>query len=579
MSSTSGMFSLDASTRHTPTQAQLMASPRRRVQHQQPQDAKPAPTAQQPAAPAFQQRGAAAGAGAAAGPGGAGPAGEQAARGSGKPNLKAMSRAERRELQEAQVAAKAAQKGGAPAAKGAAAGASTLRKDGSDSNLSARAAKTPQESRPSSNKGPASSDSRRLESAGGSIGGREGGGGAASAAGHSAAAGRDGAAAEAGAPLRKKKDPKAVSLNSTELFAHLQQYKRVTANTLLASHSSNAMASIHPAILQLGLRYADGSVRGANARCMAMLNALSQVIRDYSTPPGKELIKELQRSINTNVDFLVVCRPMSVSMGNAVRYLKMRLSPAFLPRDIPDAEAKELLLSELGWYTTTRVETADTQLVRYAQSKIEQHGDVVLTYAASYAVQRALIEAANAGKRFRVVVLDARPELEGRITLQKLLAAGIPCSYVHLNAASYIIREVTKVFLGAAAVLSNGTVLSRAGTASVAMMAHAHSKPVMILCESHKFHERVQLDSITHNELGDAEALASVPGRPEVNACQGWAERDRLRLLNLKYDVMPAEYVTMIVSEFGMVPATSVPAILREFSKADEKLINSAEHY
>jgi hypothetical protein len=52
---------------------------------------------------------------------------------------------------------------------------------------------------------------------------------------------------------------------------------------------------------------------------------------------------------------------------------------------------------ELGWYTTTRVETADTQLVRCAQSKIEQHGDVILTYAASYAVQRALIEAANAG--------------------------------------------------------------------------------------------------------------------------------------------------------------------------------------
>jgi hypothetical protein len=73
-----------------------------------------------------------------------------------------------------------------------------------------------------------------------------------------------------------------------------------------------------------------------------------QVIRDYSTPPGKELIKELQRSINTNVDFLVVCRPMSVSMGNAVRYLKMRLSPAFLPRDIPDVEAKELLLSVRG---------------------------------------------------------------------------------------------------------------------------------------------------------------------------------------------------------------------------------------
>ena len=70
-----------------------------------------------------------------------------------------------------------------------------------------------------------------------------------------------------------------------------------------------------------------------------------------------------------------------------------------------------------------------------------------------------------------------------------------------------------QVFLGAAAVMSNGTVVGRTGSASVAMMAHAHSKPVMVCCESYKFHERVQLDSITHNELGDPEALASVAGR------------------------------------------------------------------
>ncbi len=75
-----------------------------------------------------------------------------------------------------------------------------------------------------------------------------------------------------------------------------------------------------------------------------------------------------------------------------------------------------------------------------------------------------------------------------------------------------------QVFLGAAAVLSNGTVLSRAGTAAVAMVAQAHNKPVMICCETHKFNERVQLDSITHNELGDPEALAAVPGRSEIDA-------------------------------------------------------------
>lgn len=36
-------------------------------------------------------------------------------------------------------------------------------------------------------------------------------------------------------------------------------------------------------------------------------------------------------------------------------------------------------------------------------------------------------------------------------------------------------------------------------------------------------------------------------------------------LLNLTYDAMPAEYVTVIVTECGAIPPTSVPVILREY--------------
>jgi len=49
------------------------------------------------------------------------------------------------------------------------------------------------------------------------------------------------------------------------------------------------------------------------------------------------------------------------------------------------------------------------------------------------------------GKKFRVVVMDSRPQLEGRALLRRLLSHGIACTYVLLNAASYIMSEVTKV--------------------------------------------------------------------------------------------------------------------------------------
>jgi translation initiation factor eIF-2B subunit delta len=47
-----------------------------------------------------------------------------------------------------------------------------------------------------------------------------------------------------------------------------------------------------------------------------------------------------------------------------------------------------------------------------------------------------------------------------------------------------------------------------------------------------------------------------------------WQESPRLALLNLKYDAMPAEYVSMVVTEFGMIPPSSVPVILREYSES-----------
>lgn len=115
---------------------------------------------------------------------------------------------------------------------------------------------------------------------------------------------------------------------------------------------------------------------------------------------------------------------------------------------------------------------------------------------------KILVDAHKSGKVFRVVVVDARPLLEGREMLRKLVNAGINCSYVLINAASFIMGRVTKVLLGAHSLLANGYVMSRAGTAQVALVAQSFNKPVLVCCETYKFCERVQTDSIVHNEIG-----------------------------------------------------------------------------
>ena len=68
---------------------------------------------------------------------------------------------------------------------------------------------------------------------------------------------------------------------------------------------SSAAARVHPAVLQLGLRCADGSLSGSNARCRAMLVALRQVILDYVTP--QEKARDMQLLIVFPYGHMEVC--------------------------------------------------------------------------------------------------------------------------------------------------------------------------------------------------------------------------------------------------------------------------------
>lgn len=55
-----------------------------------------------------------------------------------------------------------------------------------------------------------------------------------------------------------------------------------------------------------------------------------------------------------------------------------------------------------------------------------------------------LLRAHADGKRFRVVVVDGRPERGGRATLARLLDANVQATYALLSGLSYVIKEVRR---------------------------------------------------------------------------------------------------------------------------------------
>ncbi|XP_067240981.1 translation initiation factor eIF-2B subunit delta isoform X3 [Chanodichthys erythropterus] len=360
--------------------------------------------------------------------------------------------------------------------------------------------------------------------------------------------------------LAKKLERQQVPLRSdygykVSLFSHLHQYSRKNPPTQQISIPATV---IHPSIVRLGLQYSQGIIAGSNARSVALLHAFKQVIQDYSTPPNEELSRDLVNKLSPYISFLSQCRPLSASMGNAIKYIKKEISN--ISSQCKEEEAKRKLQECIDSYVNEKIVLASEAISKYAIEKISD-GDVILVYGCSSLVNHILCKAFEKERKFRVIVVDSRPRLEGREALRRLVKKGIRCTYVLISALSYILPEVSKVFLGAHALLANGYVMSRVGTSQIALVAKAYNVPVLVCCETYKFCERVQTDSFVSNELDDPDDL--IVTRNGKTHLENWQTVKSLGLLNLVYDVTPPDFVDLVITDLGMIPCTSVPVVLR----------------
>lgn len=411
----------------------------------------------------------------------------------------------------------------------------------------------------------------------------------------------------------EKKDITSLSSKAGEdktvsLFSHLPRPKassEIHHHLLFSSSISSAPTAqqtfphfIHPAIPTLGHLYITQSLVGGNVRCRAMLQTYALLLQSYTPPPTtNDFRHDVDRDIlKPSFQYWTTqCRTHSVSMGNSFSFLK--LAVANLERELEWDVARNILLESMEAYITERIDYAGKAISKHARSKIQTNGDVILIFGKSEVINRLLLDAAIIdNKTFRVIVVDSRPLLEGRDSLAILSRAGIPCTYILLNALTYLMMgEVTKVFLGASALMSNGSVLSRIGTACVALLANSNHIPVLVGCETYKICNRVQLESITGNELGDPDEVACTDcarvgptnrwngimtdggGRrgsggeetgkkKEKDVLVNWKDQPNLKLLSLMYDLTPSDFVTGIVTEVGILPPSSVAVLLREMS-------------
>ncbi|KAG8179445.1 hypothetical protein JTE90_026339 [Oedothorax gibbosus] len=336
------------------------------------------------------------------------------------------------------------------------------------------------------------------------------------------------------------------------IFSHLPQCKDT-------SIFSGNLSNIHPAILEIGAYYKNGVVFGSNARCLGFLAAFRDAIKDHKTPPNKEFAKDLESKLQTYLKFLNNCRPLSVSILNSVRFLKHQIN--HIPKDLPEEKVKEDLCLAINNFVKEEILLAKEAICISASAKIVD-GDTIIVFAYSSLVKDVLCKAHDQNKSFQVVVVESRSKMEGNETMRRLLGHGLRCCYVSASAASFMMKTASKVIIGAHALLANGSVMSRVGSMKLVEMAQSCGVPVLVCCETYKFCERALTDSFVHNELGSPEDLAHISCNKN-DSLQSWSSLKKLQIHNILYDVTPSDLISVVITEKGLLPCTSVPVVLR----------------
>ena len=337
-------------------------------------------------------------------------------------------------------------------------------------------------------------------------------------------------------------------------------YLRLLDQTRLPSEvhyvDCRSAEQVHAAIQRLSVRGAPAiGCAAAFGVCLGTREARD--FREMTVDAFREKLAEI-------VEYLCGARPTAVNLAWAARRVA-RVADRYEGEDVE--ELWNLLLLE-----ARAILEEDALICR----QIGEHGAVlipdggtVLTHCNAGALATAAYGTALAAmyvaherrKRFRVYADETRPLLQGaRLTAFELAAAGIDVTVICDSAAASIMatRKVDLVIVGADRFAANGDRANKIGTYMLAVLAKHHGVPFYVAAPRSTF------------DL----ALASGAGIPieqrgEFEVRQGFGVETvapAAGVENPAFDVTPAELVTGIITEKGVLKPVTVDGIRQIFS-------------
>lgn len=301
------------------------------------------------------------------------------------------------------------------------------------------------------------------------------------------------------------------------------------------------------------------AVRGAPAIGIAAAYGLVVAAREL---PDDTPMEDALRSLDEATTQLGATRPTAVNLKWALN----RMAPRWRSGACTSLPAlREALLEEAR--AIHREDREACEAMAQNAAYLVRDGGTYLTHCNAGSLATGGIgtalgvfhHAARQGKRITVYADETRPLLQGaRLTSWELLRAGIEVVLICDSAAAstLLYGSVDAVFVGADRIAANGDIANKLGTLSVALAAARRGVPFYVVAPSSTF----DLNLASGSEI-------PIEDRSPAEVTDGFAARttpDGVKVKNPAFDVTPADLITGIVTERGVIlsPETSTVAAI-----------------
>ncbi len=251
---------------------------------------------------------------------------------------------------------------------------------------------------------------------------------------------------------------------------------------------------------------------------------------------------------------LAQARPAMAAIASAVGRILAPVEDGSVATTVTAMQAATKLLQDY--------DSSTASISQFARPLLKQH---LMTCSISGTVLDVLVECRD--HITEMIVLEGRPRYEGRTMAAELAKKELPVTLITDAQAAIFLPLCHAVVVGADSILTDGSVLNKAGTSLLAWAAHGHNVPFYVLSETlkispHHWQSDEMIQWQQNTTMLEEKEAAEVLAQPI----------EHVQVRNFYFDHTPPQLVTAIITEQGILNHHEIAAIAQQAQANEEAL-------